>query len=186
MTSARSHYISQKIQIIYPTSERSKIKDQNTPAMANTYRKVHLQVVFAVKNRQALLHKSWRAEVFQYIAGIINRRDHFSLAVNGTQDHIHIFFDYKGHELISDLVREIKKASNNYINDRKLTPCKFEWQSGYGVFSHGYREKSIVINYVMNQEQHHRQQSFKKEYLAFLKSYKVEFKNEYIFEFLEE
>ena len=153
--------------------------------MANTYRKLNLQIVFAVKNRQALLHKSWRQELFKYIAGILNKRGHFSLAVNGVEDHIHIFFDYKGDELIGDLVREIKKSSNNYINDKNLCSYKFEWQSGYGVFSHGYREKDIIINYVKNQEHHHRKRTFRQEYIDFLKSYEIDFKEEYMFSFFD-
>src|SRR5690606_24987583 len=120
--------------------------------MANTYRKIYIHIIFAVKNRNALLHKSWRQEVFKYIAGIINQRNHYSLAVNGSYDHLHIFFDYNGRELIEELIREIKKASNAYIKDKRLTPFKFEWQKGYGVFSHGYREKSKVIDYIRNQE----------------------------------
>ena len=153
--------------------------------MANTYRKLNIQIVFAVKNRQALLHKSWRGELFKYIAGVINNRGHFSLAVNGVNDHLHIFFDYNGQELIGDLVREIKKSSNNYINDKNLCSSKFQWQSGYGVFSHGYREKDIIINYVKNQELHHKKRTFRKEYIAFLKSYDIEFKEEYMFAFFD-
>ncbi|MFT5802160.1 MAG: putative transposase [Nonlabens sp.] len=113
--------------------------------MANTYRKVYLQIIFAVKNREALLDQSWRQEIFQYMTGIINQRKHYSLAVNGHHDHVHLFLDYKGYELIEDLVREIKKASSVYIKNNKFSPFKFEWQCGYGVFSHGYREKGIII-----------------------------------------
>jgi len=152
--------------------------------MANTYRKVNLQIVFAVKNRQALLHKSWRPELFRYMAGIINHRGHYSLAVNGIGNHVHLFLDYNCRELIEDLVREIKKASNSYIKDRNLCPYKFEWQSGYGVFSHGYREKGVIIDYIKNQE-HHRKKSFRQEYLTFLKSYEIDFKDEYVFDFLD-
>jgi len=103
--------------------------------MANSYKKVYLHIVFAVKNRNALLHKSWRDRVFSYIAGSLNSRGHYSLAVNGFNDHIHIFFDYSCNELVADLVRELKKASSRLIKDEKLTKHKFEWQSGYGVFS---------------------------------------------------
>jgi REP element-mobilizing transposase RayT len=163
----------------------SLAKPKTLKPMANTYRKIHLQVVFAVKNREALLHKSWRPELFKYIAGIINQRKHYSLAVNGIEDHIHLFFDYNGRELIEDLVREIKKASSRYIKEKQLSPFKFEWQSGYGVFSHGYREKSTIIDYVKNQESHHQTKSFREEYLAFLNSYEIEFKEEYVFDFLE-
>ncbi len=153
--------------------------------MANTYRRVHLQIVFAVKNRQALLHKSWRSDLFRYIAGIINRREHYSMAVNGVSDHIHIFLDYNCSELIEDLVREIKKASNKFTNENNLCPRKFEWQSGYGVFSHSHHEKSKIINYITRQEEHHRNKTFKQEYMNSLKSNNIDFKNEYVFNFLD-
>ena len=152
--------------------------------MANSYKKVNLQIVFAVKNRQALLHKTWRPELFQYIAGVINRKNHYSLAVNGVEDHIHIFLDYNCRELIEDLVREIKKCSNAFIKDKKFCKYKFEWQTGYGVFSHGFREKNQIINYIKNQEMHHKKRTFQQEYLSLLTSFEIDFKNEYIFDFL--
>ena len=131
------------------------------------------------------MHKSWRSELFQYIAGIINNRKHHSLAVNGVENHIHIFFDYNCRELIEDLVREIKKASNAYINDKNLCNHKIEWQSGYGVFSHGYQEKGIIIDYIKNQEEHHRKKTFRQEYMDLLKLNEIDFKDEYVFDFLE-
>lgn len=153
--------------------------------MANAYRKIYLQIVFAVKRRRALLHKSWRSDLFKYISGIINKRGHYSLAVNGVEDHIHIFLDYKGHELIEDLVREIKKASNAYINDRNLCYTRFKWQKGYGVFSYSFRDKDMIIKYVTTQEAHHNKKSFKDEYMGLLKSFEIDFKDEYVFDFLE-
>jgi len=129
--------------------------------MANTYRKIYLHIVFAVKNRNALLNKKWRLEVFKYIASALNERGHYSLAVNGHHDHVHLFFDYNGKELVQDLVREIKKSSNQYIKDQGYTQFRFDWQSGYGVFSQGYRERDIIIKYIMNQEEHHRKKTFR-------------------------
>lgn len=151
--------------------------------MANTYRKIYIQIVFAVENRQALLIEPWREEVFKYIAGVVKKRDHYSLAVNGSKDHIHFFLDYNPNDLIADLVREVKKSSNSFINKNKFSEYNFGWQSGYGVFSHGYREKATIIEYIKNQKEHHRKISFKEEYLKFLKSYDIDFKNEYIFKF---
>ena len=151
--------------------------------MASTYRKMYLQIVFAVKNRQALLHKPWRSELFKYMAGIVNERGHYSLAVNGYHDHVHLFLDYTGGELVADLVREIKKASNAFVKDKCFTEDRFSWQNGYGVFSHGYQEKSIIMNYIINQEALHENKSFRKEYLQLLNAYEIEFKDKYIFEF---
>lgn len=154
--------------------------------MANTYRKVYLHLVFAVKNRNALLDNKWRADLFKYISKTLTNRGHFTLAVNGYHDHIHIFFDYNGKELIEEVVREIKKTSSNYIKERGLTSAKFEWQSGYGVFSHGFRERDTIIKYIVNQEAHHSRRSFRNEYLSLLKSFEVDFKNEYVFDFISE
>jgi REP element-mobilizing transposase RayT len=154
--------------------------------MANTYRKVYLHIVFAVKNRKALLDKSWRNELFAYMAGSLNKREHYSLAVNGFTDHVHLFFDYNCNELISDLVREIKKSSNDFIKEKGVCKEKFEWQSGYGVFSNGYREKDTIIKYILNQEKHHSKRKFQEEYLSLLENHEIEFKNEYVFEFFEE
>lgn len=80
----------------------------NIRIMANTYKKVYIHLVFAVKNRKALLGESWRDQVFRYISGVLKGRGHYSLAINGHQDHIHILFDYILKELIPDLVRELK------------------------------------------------------------------------------
>lgn len=154
--------------------------------MANPYKKICLHIVFAVKYRQALLGIDWRQKVFAYIAGMLNKRDHYALAVNGYMDHIHIFFDYNCKELISDLVREIKKASNQYIVENNFTKNKFEWQNGYAVFSVGYRDKDIILNYIVNQEAHHSIRTFKDEYLSLLTSYEVDYNEEYIFDFFDD
>ncbi|MEE9439779.1 MAG: IS200/IS605 family transposase [Saprospiraceae bacterium] len=151
--------------------------------MANTYKKVYLHIIFAVKNRNAILHQSWRPKLFSYMSGVLTRRGHYSLAVNGHVDHVHLLLDYSLEELIPDLVREIKKASSRYIIQENLSPYKFEWQSGYGVFSVGWKEKKIVQEYVLNQEQHHNSHSFQNEYYSLLNEYNIDFKDEYVFEF---
>jgi len=152
--------------------------------MANTYKKVYLHIVFAVKNREALLDKSWRSELFSYMSGILKKRGHYPLAVNGHKDHVHLLFDYSLKELPAELVRELKKASNQFINEHYVSNNLFNWQSGYGIFSVGWKEKDQMIQYIVNQEQHHESRSFKDEYLALLNAYNIEYKDEYVFDFL--
>ena len=152
--------------------------------MANTYSKIYLHLIFAVKNRDALLGRGWRQEVFKYIFNAINKRGNYCYAVNGTYDHMHIFFDYKCKELIPDLVREIKKSSTSMIRQRSFSRYQFNWQAGYGIFSHGYAEKSKIIDYINSQESHHSKQSFKEEYISFLSNYKIEYERPYLFDFL--
>ncbi len=153
--------------------------------MANNYSAVYLQIVFAVKYREALLHKSWRSNLFAYASHVLTERGHFALAVNGYEDHIHLFIDYSTKEMISDLVREIKKSMSNFIKYNELCTTKFRWQSGYGVFSHGTREKGRIIEYIRNQEEHHQWRNFRKEYYMLLDNYEIEYKDEYVFEFFE-
>jgi REP element-mobilizing transposase RayT len=187
-TSARSHILS-----IFKNEQFGDFKwihtfanKINSKQMANTYKKIYLHIVFAVKNRNALLGDEWRQRLFSYIHGIINKRGHFALAVNGHVDHLHILFDYSMEELIPDLVREIKKAATQFIKEEELCQYRFEWQAGYGVFSVGWKEKSKVIEYIQNQETHHeKQRPFREEYLSLLEKYEIEFKNEYVFDFLK-
>lgn len=154
--------------------------------MANTYKKVYLHLIFAVKNRNALLNKKWRARLFGYLFEAVNKRGNYAYIAGGYNDHVHIFFDYKGKELLEDLVRELKKSSNQFINENKLTPYKFEWQIGYGIFSEGHKDKKRIIEYIANQENHHSKITFNQEYLKFLKEFEIDHKDEYLFEFFNE
>ena len=152
--------------------------------MANCYKKLYVHLVFAVKHREALLNEKWRDQVFSYLSGILKMRGHYPLAVGGHIDHVHLLFDYSLMELIPDLVRELKKSSTTYIMSKKYISGQFNWQSGYGVFSVGWKEKDKMINYIMNQDEHHKTRTFREEYLALLKRFEVEYKNEYVFDFL--
>lgn len=148
--------------------------------MANTYVKVQIQIVFGVKFRQALIHSSWEDELYKYITGIVERRGHKLLAVNGMPDHIHIFIGYRPTEGLSDLIREIKKASTAFIQDRKFCKFKFQWQEGYGAFSYSEDSVKNVVNYVLNQKEHHRKKTFREEYLKFLHDFNVEYNPTYL------
>jgi len=152
--------------------------------MANTYSQIYIQIVFAVQNRQALINPTWEDELFKYISGIIKNKGQKPLAINGSSDHIHIFIGMKPDCCLSDLVREIKKASNSLINEKKFTPYKFNWQEGFGAFSYSHSQISTVIHYIENQKEHHNKRSFKDEYLAILKSFEIEFENEYLFKWI--
>lgn len=152
--------------------------------MPNTYAQIYIQVVFAVQNRNALIQVVWEEKLYKYITGIITNKGQKLIAINGAADHIHIFIGMKPDCSISDLVREVKKSSTKFINNEKLAPYKFNWQEGFGAFSYGHYEIDSVYNYVMNQKTHHKNVSFKEEYLEFLKKFKVDYKTEYLFDWI--
>ena len=152
----------------------------------STYSQIYIQIVFAVKNRQALIDPTWDEELYKYITGIVQAKGQKMLAINGVRDHIHLFISIKPSCCLSDLVREIKKSSNTFIKENKFTNHKFEWQEGFGAFSYSQNAIGNVANYIKNQKEHHSKKSFKDEYLAFLKEYEVEYKPEYLFAWMEE
>ena len=150
--------------------------------MANTYSQLYVQIVFAVKGRQNLISKNNKDEIYKYITGIITNHKQKLIVINGMPDHIHILVGIKPDISLSDLVRDIKSNSSKFINEQKWINGKFEWQSGFGAFSYGHSQLANVIKYIENQEEHHKTKTFREEYIAFLKLFNIDFKNEYLFE----
>ena len=153
--------------------------------MANTYTKAHFHLIFAPKNREALIKKEWKSDLEKYITGIVQNKKHKMLAINCMPDHVHVFIGYNLNELIPDLVRDIKVASNDWIQNNNLSKFKFEWQSGYGAFTYSRSQVDSVVKYILNQEEHHKKRTFREEYLDMLAKNEIEFKDEYLFDFFE-
>ncbi len=153
--------------------------------MPGTFSQIYIQVVFAVKGRGSMIQQSWEEELYKYISGIVRNKEQKMLAINGMADHIHFFIGMKPSCCLSDLVREIKKSSNGFIKEKKFTKFKFQWQEGYGAFSYSHSNLDNVIKYIMNQKEHHKKKTFKEEYLEFLHKFEIEFKDEYLFEWIE-
>jgi len=153
--------------------------------MSSTFSQIYIQVVFAVKGRDSLISSVWEEELYKYISGIVKNKGQKMLAINGMPDHIHFLIGMKPSCCLSDLVREIKKSSNEFIKEKKFTKFNFQWQEGYGAFSYSHSALDNVIAYIGNQKEHHKKKSFKDEYLDFLKKYEIEFKDEYLFEWIE-
>ncbi|MDR2704415.1 MAG: IS200/IS605 family transposase [Planctomycetaceae bacterium] len=151
---------------------------------ANTFSQIYIQIVFAVKNREALIDSSWKDELYKYITGIVQANGQKMLAINGTPNHIHFLIGMKPSCCLSDLVREIKKSTNTFIKEKRFSPYPFQWQEGFGAFSYGHSALANVIQYIQQQEEHHRTKTFKEEYIAFLRKFEIEFKDEYLFNWL--
>lgn len=130
--------------------------------MAGTFSQIYIQYVFAVKGRENLLQKTWRDEVFKYIAGIIKEKNQKAIIVNGVADHVHVFVGLKPSMNISDLVRDIKNNSSKFINEQKFLKGKFSWQEGYGAFSYAHSQIDKVYQYILKQEEHHKKKPSKK------------------------
>lgn len=149
--------------------------------MPNTYTQLHIQFIFAVKYRAALIKNEWKDRLQQYITGIFQNHDHKMLQINNMPDHIHIFIGMRPTQSISNLMQIVKSESTKWINDNNLTSKKFAWQEGYGAFSYSKSHVPNVIKYIQNQEIHHQKLSFLDEYKKILTAFDIEWKEEYIF-----
>lgn len=152
--------------------------------MGDTYTQAYFHLVFAVQNRESLINNSWKAELEKYISGIVQNQGHKLIAIGAMSDHIHILIGYSVNQTIPDLVEAIKTSSNHWIKEQGFTNYKFNWQNGYGAFSHSRSQIDSVAKYVLNQEKHHSKKTFRDEYIDILKKFQIDFNKKYLFDFI--
>jgi REP element-mobilizing transposase RayT len=149
--------------------------------MANTYTQLYVHCVFAVKYRAAMLQPEWDERLRLYITAIVQNHKHKMIAINNMPDHLHFFVGLNPNQSISDMLRFVKGDSSEWIDSEKLTKRKFNWQDGYGAFTHSRSQIDAVAKYIHNQQEHHRTITFLEEYQKILKDFSVEYDERYIF-----
>jgi putative transposase len=154
--------------------------------MANTYTQIYIHIVFAVQGRQNLIPRQHKEELCRYTTGIVSNRGQKLIAINCEPDHMHIFVGVKPTITISDLVRDIKAGSSGFINEQQWIRGKFNWQEGFGAFSHSHSNIDRVVKYILNQEEHHHKKTFKEEYVELLEEFAVEYDTKYLFKWTED
>ena len=147
--------------------------------MADTYTQLYVHIVFAVKGRQSLIPKEHKEALHQYITRIITNKKQTVIRINSMPDHIHVLVGMMPDIALSDLVRDIKANSSKSINQKRWIVGRFEWQTGFGAFSYSHSQLDAVVRYIKNQEAH---QTFREEYLAFLKRFDVPYNPKYVFD----
>lgn len=146
----------------------------------STYKQIIYHIVFATKNRERVLDKPRRDELFRYIWGIIKNNECHLLRLNGIEDHLHILTSLHPTVSLASLVKAVKTGSSKWIKENRLFPGFEQWQNGYGAFTHSIREKDALIEYIKNQEQHHRRVDFLDEYRKLLREAEIEFDEKYL------
>jgi putative transposase len=154
--------------------------------MAGTFSQLYVQIVFAVSGRQHLVQKSWSQDLYKYISGIITAKQQKSIIVNGMPNHIHAFIGLRPSTALSDVVRDIKSNSTNFINDRGFVNGKFRWQEGFGAFSYSQSQVKHVYDYILHQEREHKTRTFKEEYIDLLNQYEIKYAERFLFDWLDE
>ena len=146
----------------------------------STYTQILYQIVFSTKYRERTLDRNSRPELFKYITGPLTKQNCHLYQIGGVTDHIHIVTHIHPSVALASLVKDIKLASSEHIKGQKLFPNFNYWQEGYGAFTYSIKAKDNLINYVKNQEEHHRERTYKEEYIDLLKEHEIEFDEKYL------
>lgn len=150
--------------------------------MGQSLVKNYIHIIFSTKLRVPLILESIENELYSYIGGICKQLECYPVKIGGYIDHIHILCLLSKKIPLMKLLEEIKAHSSRWIKTKDDTLKKFYWQNGYGAFSVNPYEIDKVVEYIENQKEHHRKKTFQDEYRAFLKKYKVEFDERYIWD----
>jgi len=149
--------------------------------MANTYTSLLVHAVFSTKNREPLIAAELQNRLFPYMGGIARENQFRSLCIGGIEDHVHVLLSLTPGISIAKAVQLIKGGSSKWIHETFPHLQNFSWQEGYGAFSIGISQVDDTRKYIETQETHHRQTSFREEYLEFLRKNNVAFDEKYIF-----
>lgn len=142
----------------------------------------YLHIVFSTKHREPIIDQQIETELHNYLGGICNNLGCQSIIVGGYSDHIHILCKLSKKIALVKLVEELKSHSSKWVKTKGNKYRNFYWQDGYGAFSVNPSEVDVVVKYIANQREHHSKKTFQNEYRAFLKKYKVEFDERYVWE----
>jgi len=148
--------------------------------MPQSLSKVYVHITFSTKNRKPLIDDSIKTSLFEYIGEICKGLECNPLKVGGHSDHVHIICLLSRKTPQMKLLEEIKKQSSKWIKTKGLIYSNFYWQEGYRIFSVNPSETEKVIQYILNQHEHHKKINFQDELRTFLTKYKVEYDERYV------
>ena len=150
--------------------------------MGQSLVKNYLHIIFSTKYRQPFIKPDYEENLFRYLGGICKNLDSPSLIVGGHLDHVHVLCLLSKKITLMKMVENLKTESSKWMKTQSDVLKSFYWQDGYGAFSVNPSQVDIVIEYIKNQKQHHQKKTFQNEYRAFLKKYKVEYDERYVWD----
>jgi len=126
--------------------------------------------------------KDVRERIYEYMGGVIRGQNGHLLEVGGVDDHVHLLVNIPPTECVSNFIRDLKSSTSKWVSESDLVKQDFRWQKGYGAFTVSFSQIESVRSYIQNQEEHHRELSFKEEYRMILKRHQIEFEDRFLFE----
>ena len=131
--------------------------------MPKSFSQIYIHAIWSVKNREPLLHPSFRQDLFEHIKIRFSLTKLKIIEMGGVEDHMHIFFQLPLKIPISEAIKLIKGESSFWINTKTFLAGTFKWQNGYGAFSVSPNRVENIRSYIQHQEEHHKSQNFEGE-----------------------
>ncbi|MEI6090733.1 MAG: IS200/IS605 family transposase [bacterium] len=147
----------------------------------STYTQLMYQIVFSTLHRENTLQsKEKRTKLYKYIWGVLEKKQCHLYRINGVEDHIHILTHIHPTISLSNFVKDIKLSTTDMIKTEGLFPGFSGWQDGYGAFTYSINEKDRLIEYIKNQEEHHKKFNFREEFIKMLNEQNIQFNEKYL------
>ena len=146
----------------------------------SSFRQIFYHIIFGTKYSQPSIDESNCVELYQYISGVIKKKNCHLYRINGVEDHMHLFSDLHPTVSLSDYIKDIKVSTSLWMKESRKFPQFEAWQEGYGAFTYSLKEKDSIINYIKSQKEHHRIESFHDEFKRLLIENGVAFDEKYL------
>jgi len=148
--------------------------------MSQSLSKLYVHAIYHVKNNECLIRPEDESELYAYIGGVLNLSKSIPIIINGTENHIHVLCIMSKNISLANLLEDIKGNSSRWIKSKGTHYRNFAWQGGYAGYSVSQSKVEVVKKYIENQKEHHRQQTFKDEYIQFLKENGIDYNENYL------
>ena len=148
--------------------------------MSQSLSKLYVHAIYHVKNNECLIKPEDEIELYAYIGGVLNLSKSIPIIINGTENHIHVLCIMSKNISLADLLEDIKGKSSRWIKTKGTHYRNFAWQGGYAGYSVSQSKVEVVKKYIQNQKEHHKQQTFKDEYIQFLKENGIDYNEDYL------
>jgi REP element-mobilizing transposase RayT len=150
--------------------------------MSQSLAQLLVHIVFSTKERHPFIDVPIEPDLHAYIGDTLKRNGGIPVKINGTPDHLHILSSMPKTISLAKYIEDIKRNSSRWIKTKGMQYEKFAWQNGYGAFSVSCSQKDAVVNYIIQQKEHHRKLTFKEEFVTFLNKYEIEYDERYLWD----
>ena len=140
--------------------------------MLHTHSRIWIHIIWTTKNRQRIIHKDQGIVLFDFL---INKAKELGIGferLNIQPEHIHGLIDLPTDRTVADYMHDIKGSTSHMLN-KECYKSRFTWQRGYGAYSVSASKVNQVINYIKNQKEHHRGETFEEEYQRWKREYGI-------------